>query len=265
MSGIGLTDYNSVRYSEIKMRKIGIVWTTLILFCTINAMAQVKNEKVSKELLEAARGGNDARIRELVKADPAALNEKDDAGETPILAALFQGHQETVALLVTSGTRLNLFEAACLGNLESVAALLKAEPQSINSKGFGGATALHFAAFLGHREVVRALLQKKAEVNLAAAGFGNATPLHSAVANNHLEIAEMLIAKGAKVDARQAGGLTPLHETALAGHKELAELLIRKGADVNLKDDRGRTALAIAIEKNRPEVAKILWRRGARQ
>lgn len=247
------------------MRKVGTtaVLAALMLICALNATAQMKSEQAPKDLIEAARSGNAARVKEIIKANPRVVNEKDDTGETPILAALFQGRKEIVDLLISSGTRLSIFEAACVGNIDRVRELLKQQPQIANSKGFGGATALHFAAFLGHKEIVSLLLQNKAEVNIIATGFGNATPLHSAVANNHIEIAEMLLSNGAMVNAKQAGGLTPLHETALAGHKELAELLIRKGADVNIKDDNGRTPLAIAIEKKQEAVADILRRNGA--
>lgn len=242
----------------------GVVLVASLMMLSVPSPAAQERSMKSTELVEAAKAGDVAKARQLIGADPSVVNDKDDAGETPILAALFRGHKDVVDLLVSSGTRLSLFEAACLGKVERVRELLERRPESINSKGFGGATALHFAAFLGHRGVVELLLEKRAEVNATAEGIDSVTPLASAVANRHLGIAELLIAKGANVNARQAGGFTPLHEAAQSGQREMAELLIRSGADVNAKTDKGQTPLALALEKKQPGVAELLRGRGGR-
>jgi ankyrin repeat protein len=72
------------------------------------------------------------------------------------------------------------FDAVERGDLESVRASLAADPALARARDAGGATALHHAAFLGHRAVVEALLAAGAEVNARDATH-DATPAGWAV------------------------------------------------------------------------------------
>jgi ankyrin repeat protein len=68
-----------------------------------------------------------------------------------------------------------LIEAAKRGNLEDVKAIVHSHPELINQRDELGATALHHAAFAGHRPVVRALVEQGAQINATDSKFG-ATP-----------------------------------------------------------------------------------------
>src|ERR1700738_2546979 len=68
-----------------------------------------------------------------------------------------------------------LIEAAKRGAVDEVAALVHQYPELVNKKDKIGATALHHAAFDGHREVVKVLVEAGAEVNAADDQYG-ATP-----------------------------------------------------------------------------------------
>jgi ankyrin repeat protein len=69
----------------------------------------------------------------------------------------------------------DLTKAAENGALENVRAILNANPSLVNQKDDSGATALHFAAFNGHRDVVYFLLDRGAQINCTDGKFG-ATP-----------------------------------------------------------------------------------------
>ena len=56
----------------------------------------------------------------------------------------------------------------------------------------GGTTALHLAAKLGYKDIVRVLLQHKASVNVADSN--GCTPLYLAASNGNYEVARMIIA-----------------------------------------------------------------------
>jgi hypothetical protein len=58
-----------------------------------------------------------------------------------------------------------IHDAAKKGDPELVKALLNANPELALSKETDGATALHWAALLGHKEVAELLLVNKAEVD----------------------------------------------------------------------------------------------------
>jgi ankyrin repeat protein len=68
-----------------------------------------------------------------------------------------------------------LIDAAEKGNLDEVRDVLGDHAEFINQKDSTGATALHYAAFGGHRSVVEELVKHGADVNVRDNRFG-ATP-----------------------------------------------------------------------------------------
>lgn len=68
-----------------------------------------------------------------------------------------------------------LIGAAKQGKVEEVRAVLCDHVELINQRDSAGATALHYAAFAGHRCVVEELVKQGADVNARDAQFG-ATP-----------------------------------------------------------------------------------------
>jgi hypothetical protein len=68
-----------------------------------------------------------------------------------------------------------LIEAASQGNLSDVKAIAQRHPELVHQRDKNGATALHYAAFGGHSDVVRALVECGADINARDNKFG-ATP-----------------------------------------------------------------------------------------
>lgn len=68
-----------------------------------------------------------------------------------------------------------LIEAAKRGDLNDVKAVLDGHPELVNQRDQSGATALHYAAFGGHRPVAQELVRQGANINAADNQFG-ATP-----------------------------------------------------------------------------------------
>ncbi len=68
-----------------------------------------------------------------------------------------------------------LIEAAKQGNLADVTAIVHSHAELIDKRDQSGATALHHAAFGGHRSVVQELVRQGAEINATDSRFG-ATP-----------------------------------------------------------------------------------------
>jgi ankyrin repeat protein len=90
-------------------------------------------------------------------------------------------------------------------------------------------------------EVVRVLLEGGADVYSHMV-----TALHMAAWHGHLEVCRMLLDWGVKVNAVDWGKRTALHYAAWEGHLSVVQLLVERGADVRLKDDDGRTAAELA-------------------
>jgi hypothetical protein len=114
------------------------------------------------------------------------------------------------------------------------------------------ATALHWAASFGDKDMAALLLANAADVN--AKEDDGVTPLHETADNYYVElavngreeVAELLLAHGADVNAKTNAGYTPLHSAVSRSDSDLAELLLAHGADVDAKTNEGHTALYIA-------------------
>jgi len=130
------------------------------------------------------------------------------------------------------GSKLN--DAAATGNFSKSKALLKANPDLVFSKDKNGYTPLHWAAFMGHKDVAELLLADGADVN-ATNNFGE-TPLHEAASMGHKDVAELLLASNADVNAKGNYRTTTLHLAAYMGHRDVSELLLAHGADVDIYD-----------------------------
>ncbi len=123
------------------------------------------------------------------------------------------------------------------------------------SLAFGGE--IHDAAFMGDLQKVKALLKDNPELISSKDHLGK-TPLHCAAEEGHKNVAELLLAKGADVNAKTDYGLTPLHEAAWHSHKDMAKLLLANKADVNAKAKDGDTPLHYAVVEANKDVAKLL-------
>lgn len=171
-----------------------------------------------------------------------------------------------IIYILTESTEppISLQEAAAVGDVNLVSALIEegAEVDSREDSFFK--TALHRAVLSGHKEVVELLLAKGARVDLGSE-FPGGTPLDYAAEKGYKEIAELLIAKGADLNARRGypAGDTPLHSAARGGHKDVVELLIAKGAEIDAKNNDGQTPLDVAMAGGRKNVANLLIEKGA--
>ncbi len=97
----------------------------------------------------------------------------------------------------------SILHAAKRGDLEKIRALLEANPNLVFSKDIKeGLTPLHWASYMGHKDVVELLLGNKADVN-AAGSKGGQTPLLLAAAEGHKGVTELLLAKGASMRVSQ--------------------------------------------------------------
>jgi len=154
---------------------------------------------------------------------------------------------------------MDIHDAAADGNIEAVKYHLAngINVDAVNDRPWK--TPLSLATREGHKEIVKLLIAKGADVNVK--DKREQTPLHAAAFGGHKEIAELLIANGGDVNAKDDNGGTPLHWAAGSGTKEVTELLIAKGADVNEKDHNGQTPLDIA---NKSEIADLLRKHGGK-
>lgn len=159
------------------------------------------SHRPSLDVFEAAAAGDAERVRELVDADPSLVNAFAPDGFQPLGLAAFFKRPDVVRLLLERG----------------------ADATTASRNGLA-VTPLHSAiADEASIEITRTLLAAGAPVNARSAQDG--TALHTAAFVGHRAIVELLLEKGADPAARTTAGKTPADVARERGHAEIAQLL----------------------------------------
>jgi TonB family protein len=171
-------------------------------------------------IYDAANTGDLAMAKALLKDDPVLVYSRNINGRTPLHHAAQNGHKDVAELLLANKAEINAkdnsgympLHMAARYNHKDVVELLLAKKADINAKGTAGDTPLHVAAAEGYKDIVELLLAGKADVN--AKTVVGITPLDRADWNGRKDVVELL---------RQSGGVngaTGLYAPTIPGVKE---------------------------------------------
>lgn len=127
---------------------------------------------------------------------------------------------------------------------------------------YGCSPALHELAHTGDARVLERYLDRSG-VNPDRVDAGEQTALHVAAFEGHRSVAELLLQRGASVDALDRTSRSPLHLAAQQGNLVLVELLLDHGAQIDRSNVAGWTALHFACFSGRVTVVELLLNRGA--
>ena len=188
---------------------------------------------LTEEIFAAVASGDGHKIEGILERDPDLVNARNERGDSLLLAAAYAGRREIFRLLLEKGAGVNLFEAAALGLGDQASEIIGRDPAQVNAHSHDGWTALHLAAFFGHRDLAEMLLDHGADVNSRSKSerFARAnTPLHAAAANRQVDVAALLLERGADITARDVSGFTPLALAANSRSDRLMLLLLERGA-----------------------------------
>jgi uncharacterized protein len=117
---------------------------------------------------------------------------------------------------------------------------------------------LVMAAYLGHTEIVRMLLEAGADIRAVDPGM-QATALHAAAYAGRTEAARLLIEHGIEIDKQgPKNGYTALHDAIWADHPDTARVIIEAGADLGLASHSGQTPLQFAQSKGNREISQLI-------
>lgn len=220
----------------------------------------------SDELLTAVQKNDAMRVGTILDHDPSLLRMRTPNG-TLILTAAYHDAGDALKLLLarTPEDALNLYETATTGNARRLKTILGQSRVRINQASEEeGFTPLALAAFFGHPEAVKVLLEHGADVNLKPESRFANTALDAAVAGNHTDVVRILLAAGGDANVRSAGNATSLHKAAQHGNLEVVRLLLDHGADPNAVRDGGHTPLDDASEEGHSAVVELLRSRGGK-
>uniref|UniRef100_A0A673BRX7 Ankyrin-1 n=1 Tax=Sphaeramia orbicularis TaxID=375764 RepID=A0A673BRX7_9TELE len=257
--------------------------------CGHHRMAKVLLDKGAKPNSRALNGftplhiackKNHMRVMDLLLKHSASLEAVTESGLTPLHVASFMGHLNIVKILLQKGaspsasnvkvetplhmaSRAGHFEVAefLLENAAPVDAKAKVMSplmKNIHTQPFRAVktdsddqTPLHCASRMGHKELVKLLLEHKANPNsTTTAGH---TPLHIAAREGHVQTVRILLdmeaqqTKMTKVRQPLTKGFTPLHVASKYGKVDVAELLLERGANPNAAGKNGLTPLHVAM------------------
>ncbi|AXQ29342.1 hypothetical protein D0B54_11850 [Solimonas sp. K1W22B-7] len=203
-----------------------------------------------QDFLNAVKGGEFARVKELLALDHDLIDTVDNSGASVLLVAAYKRHERIAAYLLALRDELNLCEAAAMGAIEPLTALLRRQPERVNLPGADGFLPLGLACFFGHGDCVDLLLQARADVNAVSRNNMRSHPLNSALSQTSQEcalgIVSRLLRAGANPNAAQVSGHTPLHQAAGRGLMELVNLLLSAGANPAARADNGATPAMLA-------------------
>ena len=138
--------------------------------------------------------------------------------------------------------------------------VIKSNANSAHGQG----TPLHSAAFYGHIDVVRQLLEQGENIEARRSDNGS-TPFHIAARRGHTEVVGLLLEMGANIEAMTTPhGQTPLDSAALKGHTDVVGLLLERGANIEaMATSHGATPLDSAAWNGHAGVVRLLLEKGA--
>ena len=204
-------------------------------------------------------------VRYLVNTCHELVDIKGGYHGTPLHAASYKGHLNTVQVLIevganvktTNGQKTPLHAAFYGGHLDAMRDLLKGGAD-VDARDFSHNTLLHQASLNGQAEFVDLLLEYGADTK--ACNENSWTPLHRAVLCGQIDVVQRLLEKGANVKAQSRDKNTPLHIASITGKLDVVQLLLKHGADVTTQGENDLTPPQVAEKRGHDGIAKLLSR-----
>jgi ankyrin repeat protein len=138
---------------------------------------------------------------------------------------------------------------------------LTAKGANVNELDANGDAPLVMAAYKGHTEIVRLLLEAGADLTVVDPDM-KATALHAAAYAGRTDAAKLLIKYGIDIDKQgPKNGYTALHDAIWRNNIETARVLIAAGANLDLTSHSGETPLQFARAQKRKEIADMIERK----
>ncbi len=211
------------------------------LFFQAGIDPNAKNKAGETALTHAAANSDADTVEQLLKrADP---NLRDNQGNTPLFVALKKKNFNIFDLLLKSGADPN--STGVEGNTQN---------QSV----------LYVAVLINRPDIVRQLLDKGADPQLADSGGAMPVSEQIIYSSPDLDTVDLLLSKMTNVNQPEKDGSTLLifaaknTKMSAAKRQQIIEKLLAKGADKSLKDKNGKTALDYAKENKQKEAIALL-------
>jgi len=226
-----------------------------------------------------------------MSADPNHPSDMYD-GWTPLLIASMRQSRPLVELLLSHGANVDAWEAAAIGDVDRLDAIIKAQPDVVSAHRANDAPPLHFA---GTIEVAQLLIDRGAPLDAVdkygstaarAAAYGRRSrrpiakflieitherdPWMLAALDDTAGLARLALDGVDIVNARRDGinpasgfGETPIHTAAALGNAATVRFLLERGADPDAPVENAVRPLHYAAKCDSRDVVDILLDAGA--
>jgi len=212
---------------------------------------------MSAGFFEAIRQGNRQEVERRLRLSPGLIHTREN-DLSPILVAAYHHQPEIASFLADKTVALTIFEASATGKLNNIIRMLAHEPPLVNAYAEDGFQPLGLACYFGYFEAAEYLVKAGASINSPSRNGLNAAPIQSAAAAGHANIVKMLLEHRADPNVREQGGYTPLHAAAQNGDEGMIRTLLYGGADLNVKSNDGKTPLDLATEAGHAKAVTLL-------
>lgn len=211
-------------------------------------------------LMWTAQNG-DLRSAQALIRHSANIHAVTEGGTTALTVAAICDHPDIVQGLLAAGARVNLLDAALIGDTPTAQTLL-AERSDTDQANERRERAFLWASSRGHVDIVRLLLESG--VNVEAKWDKGETALIAAARNGHAHVMRLLIEYGADIHVKESDSDTTLLSLAAwKGNEEGVRMLLAAGADIHGTSDSGRSALISAAEWGHAGTIRALLEAGA--
>ncbi|AIE84962.1 ankyrin repeat domain-containing protein [Fimbriimonas ginsengisoli] len=214
-------------------------------------------------LSELIKAGDAEGVRRMLDKNPEVLESESAEAPSWLLLALYYGQAGVADAIRQYRPKLTIFEASAMGDRHALDAILAQDPSAHAQVSSDGFTPLGYAAYFGHYEVLRALLDAGADPSVPSQNPMGVLPLHSALSSGHKEVARLLIDRGTDVNAASAEGWTPLHYAAHNGDIETAKYLLDHHAKREVLTREGKSPADLAEERGFSDLGELLRPVGA--
>ena len=195
-----------------------------------------------RRLIDTYIDGTADEVASVLDAEPSLM--RSNVFRVSLLHdAAWNGRGDVVDVLLERGAPMTIHAAAALGRVETVRAMLDADPTLLEAlyidRPMAEQTPLKIAANVAETGAFNLLLDRGADINGQATlpGGGNwaSTALHGAVYSGSVEMVELALDRGADVSLTNSWGATPLRTNwpsrQRSNAQEIGELLVAHGAN----------------------------------
>src|SRR5678816_3355845 len=110
------------------------------------------------DVMKAIQTDDAKSLKNILSQQPELALARDANGNSPFLMSAYFGRSEMLQTLLDLGVKPDVYEACAAGRIDEVQHFIRENRNRVNERSHDGWTPLHLAAFFGHLNIARALL-----------------------------------------------------------------------------------------------------------